>query len=138
MKNRTAIPYYTKKITAEDRITGEIEDWGDMTFEIKKPRFPKGFVMIWSEGISTKNLELKVLFWLTKYMSNKGVILVTNEQLSNNFEVTEKTIRSLKLQMKEEGFIKYKAGVIYINPRVIWKGSYKQREEAIDIFDHME
>ncbi len=124
----------TKQIFSRDKITGQIEELGEVELHTKSKNRNTGFFMVWLQEIRPKDLKTKVLFFLIRNMSNRGSIRMTNDQLAKKFECCEKTIQTLKQNLKKEGYIKYEPKYIYINPNFVWKGSAKQRDEAESFF----
>lgn len=124
----------TMEFFGRNKRTGELKEYGEILIHAKSKRQNTGFYMVWIEQIRPKDTKTKLLLFLIRNMSNKGTILATNDVLAKKLEVSDKTIRTTKKQMEEEGFIKYKSGRIYINPNFIWRGTPKGREEAEKIF----
>ena len=121
----------TKKLITIDTATGEQQDLGEVELHAHRRERNKAFAMIWTREPKPRDLNLRFLFWLIENMSSHGTIdFVTNEQLAKQFGVNEKTIRSLKQRLQEDGFIKYHSETIMINPNFAWRGTAKKREEA--------
>ena len=120
-----------KKLIAIDRRTGEEQDLGEIELHARRRDRNKGFAMLWTKEPKPRDLNLRFLFWLIENMNSHGTIdFTTNEQLAKQFGVNEKTIRSLKQRLQEDGFIKYHSETIMINPMFAWRGTASKREEA--------
>ena len=124
----------TMEFFGRNKRTGELKEYGEILIHAKSKRQNTGFYMVWIEQIRPKDTKTKLLLFLIRNMSNKGTILATNDVLAKKLEVSDKTIRTTKKQMEEEGFIKYKSGRIYINPNFIWRGTPKGRKKEEKIF----
>lgn len=119
----------TKEIFSRDKLTGELESLGELELHTKQKNRNAGFFMLWLYEIRPKDLKTKFLYFLIQN-NRKGICLATNEYLAKKFDCSEKTIRTLKQTMREEGYIKYKPGYILINPNFVWIGSATSREKA--------
>ena len=121
----------TKKLISIDTATGERQDLGEIELHAKRRERNTGFAMLWTREPKPRDLNIKFLFWLIENMSSHGTIeFITNEQLAKQFGVNEKTIRSLKQRLQEDGFIKYHSETIMINPMFAWRGTANKREDA--------
>lgn len=125
----------TKQFYSVDKVTGEKTEYGEIELHAKARNRNTGFMMIWIQNVRPKDIKTKLLIWIVQNMSNKGTLNVKNEWLAKKLKCTERSIQNNKQDLRDEGWIKYQPGTIYINPTVIWKGSAKEREKAEIIYN---
>lgn len=118
-----------QKFYSEDD-TGKITEYGEVEIHSKDIRRNTKFTMLWTQEIKTNDHKLKMILWIIQNMSNKGTIAINSETLARILNCSEKTVRNVRKKLQAEGWIKYKNGVIFINPNVLWKGNAESREKA--------
>ena len=125
---------YTKDFFSRDRLTGELQDLGEIEIRAKNKKRNSGFIMLWTNKINPQSTEMKLLFFMLKAAGRDGILHMTNEAIAKKFGICKKTVITLKQTMRKEGFIRYEGSHIMLNPNVFWKGSVESREKAEEIF----
>ena len=120
---------------SRNKETGDITEYGEIELHAKQKERNSGFLMLWIQNVRPKDIKTKLLIWIIKNMSDKGTLSIKNDDLANRLKCSEKAIRNNKKDLRDEDWIKYELGTIYINPAVIWKGSAKKREETEKIYN---
>ena len=128
-KTGVKVGHLNKQVILRDKTTGELFDYGDAEIRTEERNRNKGFFMLWTAGLKSEIFELRFVIWMISAMRG-NYIHISDEQLAKKFECSRQRIGRIKRQLKKDGIIRYKPGVIFLNPAYIWKGSAYAREQA--------
>lgn len=129
MKKSTnvTVGHLNKQVILRDKLTGELIDYGDAELRTEDRSRNKNFIMIWPA--KSRIFELQFFFYLIQ-TAEKNYILMTDDMLAKKFDTTRQRIGRIKKKLREDKIIKYKPGIIYLNPDIIWRGNAYKREQA--------
>ena len=128
-KTGVKVGHLNKQVILRDKTTGELFDYGDAEIRTEERNRNKGFFMLWAAGLKSEIFELRFVIWMISAMRG-NYIHISDEQLAKKFECSRQRIGRIKRQLKKDGIIRYKPGIIFLNPAYIWKGSAYAREQA--------
>lgn len=129
-RTKTEIGYLSREIFYKDPYTGEMVSVGDATLYTDTRQRSRGFLMLWPKNfLKGKTFEIKFFLWLLHAMRG-NYIIQTDEQLAKLFKCSRQRIERLKKKLKEDNIIKYRNGVIMVNPNLIWQGNVQGRMTA--------
>ena len=130
MKKITA--HTTEKIVIINQ-NGKITDLGIADITAKPIRTNKGFFMIDRKLIEMKTGDnaIDFLFWIMRKMSNQNTVFYgRDENIAKDLGVCRQTIAALKKDFEERNLIRFRNGVIILNPSFIFRGNPTARENV--------
>lgn len=122
--------YTTEKIVIIDK-EGKVTDIGTAVISAKTISTNKGFFMLDRALVQMKtgNNAIDFLFWIMRKMSNQNIVFYgRDENIANELNVCRQTIATLKKDFEERNLIRFKSGVIMLNPDFIFRGNPTVRE----------
>ena len=122
--------YLNRQVYIKDPETGELIEAGNAMLYTESLERNKGFNMLWpKQFLKCKIFEVQFLLWLI-YAQRGNYVIQTDQQLAMRFKCSRQRIERLKKKMKDDDLIKYRNGVIMLNPNLIWQGNVKHRTNA--------
>ena len=134
MKKITA--HTTEKIIIIDQ-NGRATDLGIADISAKSIRTNKGFFMLDRTLIEMKTGDnaIDFLFWIMRKMSNQNTVFYgRDENIAKDLGVCRQTVAALKKDFEERNLIRFRSGVIMLNPKFIFRGNPTARENMQTLY----
>ena len=107
---------------------GELKNIGKGAISLYDEELNKNFYMFFGCR-KTGIIELDFINYLLKSARKNVVIYQKDEILAKKIGTSRQTIERIKRKLQNADIIKYNKGIIFINPRVYFKGKARNKEE---------
>ena len=124
--------YTTEKIVIINQ-EGKVTNLGEAVITSKTISTNKGFFMLDRKLIEMKTGDnaIDFLFWIMRKMSNQNTVFYgRDENIAKDLGVCRQTVAALKKDFEERNLIRFKSGVIILNPDFIFRGNPIARENV--------
>lgn len=116
---------------------GTLLDLGKGQYIAEEREVNTNFFMLYANTLNEncKIKELAFLFYCIKRMSNKNqIVFYKTENIAKKIGTCRQTIEGYIRHFKEENLIKYRPGIIMINPDFICRGTARTREKLAGLY----
>lgn len=113
---------------------GELKNIGKGAISLYDEELNKDFYMFFGCA-KTGIIEIDFINYLLQSARKNVVIYQKDEIIAKRIGTSRQTIERIKKKLQDADVIKYNKGVIFINPRVYFKGKAKFRQEIAEEYE---
>lgn len=122
-------------VEVKDENTGEIFNLHPTSTPWSDKDFHKVFVKNLRKTLKgIKSKELKVILWLIEHMAPTNKITETYDDIAEKTGVSLSTVIRTVTSLEKYDFLCKSGKIFIVNPDVIFRGRYSNREIALDIY----